>query len=732
MGLGQTIMYIVIPVAIVIFMLLGDTTGYNFSLKVNFIANFFAPLLAYTLVSSVGISFMFSETKSPMLEFILIGIITLVIVYLIATISMYKAAKDKTVPGAAGKQTCQNYKMSSAMKHGIKIVIIAMATFFVVSMYPILQRPFAKLTEKLGVEDPQRIAYGIIGFYMAFMSLTSTSLAYFPALEEGCRMTDAELQNAFDRGYPTLNFLKYRVSQGDESPMDTIMGSKGSPLPKDLGLFRDKCGKKKSSAKKIPRKILVAGKIIKGIIGKIYITKKTLPLHRSGKDAMCDDKKYKRTIQKGELFQFKNVGSGFDSFSTLGDGKCSKIGYIRNEYIRDGNVRPATDAERIEGKTTSCTSDIAYTKPTTPGTKPGTKPGTGSGTGSGTKPGTTSARTTSARTTAPPTVGRLIFLYIKSPTKINKTNVTAAIKGLTDNKKMVDKKAQFDNKIVPSIEAIDLFVKTPTLANKNKAESKIKIVDVTYKSKISTRLNGEVLKAKNKAIRMLSKDLKIINNLKGNTMDWDSKGIWAQIDKKTKNYHVVKIKKNGVFSEKEITYCTVCAAASTAATNAATTSVAAPVGLGGAPLPLEGIVTIKQIKNINEPDNIIRKYMENRIEEPTDGTTKDPVVYTLKLAEKDLKLYKMPASAASNPTTVKVSDLKNVKKYMIKKLGKENMNEDGDLVGMYGATGTLITIMAKNLKEDTITRDVVGTVDGPDGKKDTITLAINKYYKKTS
>ena len=40
MGLGQTILYIVVPLAVVIYLLASDTTGLNFSLKVNFIANF--------------------------------------------------------------------------------------------------------------------------------------------------------------------------------------------------------------------------------------------------------------------------------------------------------------------------------------------------------------------------------------------------------------------------------------------------------------------------------------------------------------------------------------------------------------------------------------------------------------------------------------------------------------------------------------------------------------------
>jgi hypothetical protein len=684
MGLGQTIMYIVIPVAIVIFMLLGDTTGYNFSLKVNFIANFFAPLLAYTIVSSVGISFIFSETKSPMLEFILIGIITLVIVYLIAAISMYKAAKDKTVPGAAGKQTCQNYKMSSAMKHGIKIVIIAMATFFVVSMYPILQRPFAKLTEKMGVEDPQRIAYGIIGFYMAFMSLTSTSLAYFPALEEGCRMTDSELQEAFDRGYPTLNFLKYRVSQGEEAPLDTILSSKGSPLPKDLGLFRDKCGKKKSS-KKISTKKLVAGKIVKGIIGKIYITKKTLPLHRSGKDAMCDDttKIYKRTIQKGELFQFKNVGSGFDSFSTLGDGKCSKIGYIKNEYIRDGNVRPATADEIKTGKATSC------------------KAVSGSRSGSGSGSGTTAAGTgtTAAATTAPLTAAQA------------KKDAAQAIKDAALAKK-------------GAVAAVKTFKGAPTVLNKKAAQDAIYKADVKERSKLFQDLEKEVNTAKKTAILELKK-LKIKHIIKDRILIWDMKGVWAQLE--DNNYYVVKIKPGGVFSKEEIT-------------------IEKDTGYkkmkSGVAFPINLTVKIEQIKNINEPDNIIRKYMEQSQNKPKEPTFKasgaaaktdavDVKVYTKTDAKTDLGLYMW---LAGTPIPTNVKEFPDVKNYLIKKLGGEDSN--GELKGLYkdpaAAKPETVTITSDDLTDDTVafSRDKV-PVSSKTGPKDAagksvLTLAVNQ------
>ena len=260
MGLGQTILYIVIPISVVAYFLMSDTTGYNFALKVNFIANFMAPLLAYTAVSLLNIPYLFSDTKSTMLEFGVIAVLTFGIVYTIGAISMYKAAKDASVPGSEGKRTCKSYKMSSAMLHGTKIAAISLLTFTVVSFVPMLQKPFSKITQQMGVEDPQRTAYGIIGFYMAFMSLSGTSLAYFPALEEGCRMNDSEITDAFNKGYPTLDRLKYQNSQVDNSPPPHDAAKKPKGILDKLGFLRDqKCNSEWGKLDDKTRKALEKG-----------------------------------------------------------------------------------------------------------------------------------------------------------------------------------------------------------------------------------------------------------------------------------------------------------------------------------------------------------------------------------------------------------------------------------------------------------------------------------------
>lgn len=259
MGLGQTILYIVVPVVVIIYLLISDTTGLNFSLKVNFIANFMAPLLAYTAISTLGLANLFSDTKNVMLEFFLIGLITFLIIYLVAVISMYKAAKDKMVGVGESKQSCQNYKISSALTHGLKIGFLGIVTFLVVGLNPILQKPFLKLSSKMGVEDPGKMAYGIIGFYMAFMSLSGTGLSYFPAIEEGCRMTDEEITDAFNKGYPTLNYLNYnaKIKADEKSVVGLSDTPKGMVYNKKTGNFELASAGIGGAVSKLPAKISV-------------------------------------------------------------------------------------------------------------------------------------------------------------------------------------------------------------------------------------------------------------------------------------------------------------------------------------------------------------------------------------------------------------------------------------------------------------------------------------------
>ena len=152
MGLAQTLMYTLLPIAGVIFFLLGNTTGYNFALKVNLIANFFAPMLAYNIAQIFGIAFIITPTKNFIFEFIFILIITFMIIYLIAVLSIYKAAtgdlmnvdKDETNINTV-KTSCSSYKISSAMKHGLKIAFAGIITFFTVANMPSLQKPFIRL-----------------------------------------------------------------------------------------------------------------------------------------------------------------------------------------------------------------------------------------------------------------------------------------------------------------------------------------------------------------------------------------------------------------------------------------------------------------------------------------------------------------------------------------------------------------------------------------------------------
>ena len=251
MGLLQTLIYTGLPVVGIIIFLLGETSGYNFALKVNLIANFFAPMLAYNIAEMLGIGFVLSPTRAFMFEFIFILVLTFFIIYTIAILSLYKAAGgdvtslvDNEDTANRTKTSCSSFKISSALKHGLKIAFGGILTFFAVANMPSLQQPFVKIASKYS-DNSIRIVYSIIGFYMALVSLSTVSLTYFPAIEEGCKMNDKELEDAFSRGYPTLNYLKYKNQKIKQKEGNFLSDKEENNILNnmklDKDLLRDKC-----------------------------------------------------------------------------------------------------------------------------------------------------------------------------------------------------------------------------------------------------------------------------------------------------------------------------------------------------------------------------------------------------------------------------------------------------------------------------------------------------------
>jgi hypothetical protein len=324
MGLLQTLIYTGLPVVGIILFLLGETSGYNFALKVNLIANFFAPMLAYNIAEMLGIGFVISPTRAFMFEFIFILVVTFLIIYTIAILSIYKAAGgdvtslvDNEDTENRTKTSCSSFKITSALKHGLKIAFGGVITFFAVANMPSLQQPFVKMASKYS-DNSIRIVYSIIGFYMALVSLSTVSFTYFPAIEEGCKMNEQELEDAFSKGYPTLSYLKYErlekkdklgMIADDEQEKDLIKN-----MMDDTNLLRDKCS--------IPEEItgvskfninLTEGAIVGGITnikcsndkGKIYYNgTQYKTLHKEGINYYLSnkgDKTDKKLIKEDQL-----------------------------------------------------------------------------------------------------------------------------------------------------------------------------------------------------------------------------------------------------------------------------------------------------------------------------------------------------------------------------------------------------------------------------------------------
>jgi len=325
MGLLQTLIYTGLPVVGIILFLLGETSGYNFALKVNLIANFFAPMLAYNIAEMLGIGFVISPTRAFMFEFIFILIVTFLIIYTIAILSIYKAAGgdvtslvDNEDTENRTKTSCSSFKMTSALKHGLKIAFGGVITFFAVANMPSLQQPFIKIASKYS-DNSIRIVYSIIGFYMALVSLSTVSFTYFPAIEEGCKMNEQELEDAFSEGYPTLSYLKYE-RQEKKDKLGKIIGAEEEKniiknMMEDTDLLRDKCS--------IPEEVkgvskyninLKEEKAVKGITnikcrndkGKIYYNGKKYKLlqKEGGIYYISNDKTDKKLIGNDDL---KNI-----------------------------------------------------------------------------------------------------------------------------------------------------------------------------------------------------------------------------------------------------------------------------------------------------------------------------------------------------------------------------------------------------------------------------------------
>ena len=199
MGLGTLLVQTLLPIVSIIIFLSGNTSGASFTLKVNFMTHFFAPLISYNFISSMPIVGDFFGQPIPIM------ILAYVIIFMISVLSMYKASSGERFDGSQ----CLNYDTSSIIIGSSKIVISAIITSFVVMSTPKLQEPFIKLVGNIG--DEKRIFYGIIGFYLAMVSLSSVSAIYLQMSSYGCEPTLKDVEKAYKKG----DTIKYKKATGN-------------------------------------------------------------------------------------------------------------------------------------------------------------------------------------------------------------------------------------------------------------------------------------------------------------------------------------------------------------------------------------------------------------------------------------------------------------------------------------------------------------------------------------
>lgn len=195
--MGRIIVYSVIGMLLTSWFLFTGTGGYSFSLKTNFLANFFAPLTALVISELLNIN-SFGEFT----QYIFILIVSLIFVYSTATLTLYYSIREGTT------KKCKKPQVSTSMKYALTNLVGALCTFIIVVSIPNLQEPFISLLSYRFTVDADKIVYGIIGFYMALVSFSTTSLTYFPAVESGCLMSEEEIKNAFRNGYKTMDHME--------------------------------------------------------------------------------------------------------------------------------------------------------------------------------------------------------------------------------------------------------------------------------------------------------------------------------------------------------------------------------------------------------------------------------------------------------------------------------------------------------------------------------------------
>jgi len=179
----------ILSMVLIYYILFSEIRGLNFAVKANFISTFLAPIVSYFITTKL-ISDEFETSTSVLFIFAF----TTIIIFTLGTLT--------TMKGYIDNPNCEmsNIRYYDAMKHALKLVLVCMLTFVAVLLSPILQVPFTKILSTYQTQNPQKFIYLIIGFYMAFVSLSGSVISYMPAAKDSCEKTDTDIKLEYEKG----------------------------------------------------------------------------------------------------------------------------------------------------------------------------------------------------------------------------------------------------------------------------------------------------------------------------------------------------------------------------------------------------------------------------------------------------------------------------------------------------------------------------------------------------
>ena len=190
----------ILSLVLIYYILFSEIRGLNFAVKANFISTFLAPIVSYFITTKL-ISDEFETSTSVLFIFTF----TTIIIFTLGTLT--------TMKGYIDNPNCEmsNIRYYDAMKHALKLVLVCMLTFVAVLLSPILQVPFTKILSTYQTQNPQKFIYLIIGFYMAFVSLSGSVISYMPAAKESCEKTDTDIKLEYEKGTDSLSSKNCKV-----------------------------------------------------------------------------------------------------------------------------------------------------------------------------------------------------------------------------------------------------------------------------------------------------------------------------------------------------------------------------------------------------------------------------------------------------------------------------------------------------------------------------------------